>query len=900
MTCSIIKNSAKSIFVFLLIIFAWILFEEKLVGIFDKNIYPYLSTIEFSNLSTILFVLIISFPSYAIYKCFKNRYYIPLLSFLILLFVVLLYIKYRVFGIYISTPVVFANLGYTDILVTLLVIFLISSIYSFVCFKRKRESLNSIFMADTPICEPQFDILDYSESAKLLAKDLETIQIESSCSIGIIAPWGTGKTSYLNLLEYHLNNKEFIIVKYNPRHSYSSKEIQGDFFEELFSELKKYDSRFSSSFTDYLKAINIISDDKILPFLFDIHKLWNKNSEKEKINHAIRRLNKRIVVIIEDFDRLLSDEIIEVFKLIDGNASFTNLIFITAYDKKHINEIVGKTYSNEHTLFSDKFFTIEIQIPLRPYDKIFDNLLNNLLANLSINTEDKESYKIVLANHVDLLKKYITTLRDVKRFLNLFTRQFKQVQGEVEFEDYFLLYLVKYKYLDEYLNLYKKEFISTDITKAPNQYFLVNNIDVKSMDVLNLLFGDTTRHSLRSINNEIAFDIYFHESIYNGLPLRQMESMFDIDFEDAKQLIDRSVSDELFQDVINFLDAKNVLTFKSKEHFERYLDILIYINNRGYDTTVSYFKILSLLYINNRNQLKPIYQYQDDEYKNTISEKLEGIYPDYPFNFTKGIIIGIINKEFKEDIILNKDDLLMISSNALDNLIANDNRVKQIHIDLLYSCIEDINQESRVVSLSHEACSKIKSLLEATPSGYFENFVRLGMISLNKDFNSVACEPFWYQIYGNADEFESFINRQNTESVPNIELINNFWKLYKNNSYKPIEFQNQGNVQDKINNNLVDEVGKLNQLLKIEQQFNEYENDRAATPRKKDDEFYLKQYKGFLTHIDNIGLYISKTGDIVRKIKMIRDDILSERKQPKGERNITMGDNSTYNENNIF
>ena len=731
------------------------------------------------------------------------------------------------------------------------------------------ESSTSVFMPDTPINEPQLDILDYSESIKQLAKDLETIQIESSCSIGIIAPWGTGKTSYLNLLEYHLNNKEFIIVKYNPRHSYSSKEIQEDFFEELFSELKKYDSRFSSSFKDYLKAINIISDDKILPFLFNIHKLWNKDSEKEKINHAIRRLNRRIVVIIEDFDRLLSDEIIEVFKLIDGNASFTNLIFITAYDKKHINKIVGKTYSNENTFFSDKFFTIEKQIPLRPYDKIFDYLLNNLLAKLSINIEDKESYQIVLANHRDLLKKYITTLRDVKRFLNLFTRQFEQVQGEVEFKDYFLLYLIKYKYLDEYLNLYKKEFISTDIMKADNQYFLKDNINVKSKDMLNLLFGDTTRRSLRSINNEMAFDIYFHESIYNGLSLRQMESIFFIDFEDAKQLIDKSVLDNLFQDVINFLDAKNLLTLQSKEQFERYLDILVYINNRNYDTTVSYFKILSLLYINNREQLKPIYQYLDDEYKNIISEKLEGFYPNYPFNFTKGIIIGIINKEFKESIIFNKDDLLMISSNALDNLIENDNRIKQIHIDLLYSCIEDINQDSRVVSLSHEACSKLKTLLEATPSGYFENFVRLGMISLDKDFNSVACEPFWSQIYGNANEFESFINRQNTESVPNIELINNFWKLYKNNSYKPIKFQNQGNVQDKINNNLVDEVGKLNQLLNIEDRFNEYENDRSVTPRRKDDEFYLKQYKGFLTQINNLGLYITKTGDIVRKIQSI-------------------------------
>lgn len=84
------------------------------------------------------------------------------------------------------------------------------------------------------------------------------------------------------------------------------------------------------------------------------------------------------------------------------------------------------------------------------------------------------------------------------------------------------------------------------------------------------------------------------------------------------------------------------------------------------------------------------------------------------------------------------------------------------------------------------------------PAGYFENFIRLGMVSFNKEFNSVACEPFWEQIFNDKTDFESFIKEQNKSTVPNIDLIRNFWDLYKNNNYKPIEFQNQGNVQEKL------------------------------------------------------------------------------------------------------
>lgn len=864
-----IKNIVKSLFAFLVILFVWILFEGKLVEIFDSNILPCLSKIEFSKHSNILFFIIILFPIYAICRCFRNKYYIPFLSFLLLSFVVFVYLKYRLSGTYISIPSVIVNLGYTDILIILLTIFIISGLRSFVCSKQKKNNNNSVFIPDAPINKPQLDILDYSESAKQLAKDLETIQVENSCSLGIIAPWGTGKTSYLNLLEHHLNDSSFIVVKFNPRHSYSTKSIQEDFFEELFSELKKYDNRFSSSFKDYLKAINIISDNKILPFLFDIHKIWNKESEKEKINHAIRRLNKRIVVIIEDFDRLLSNEIIEVFKLIDGNASFTNLIFITAYDKKHINEIIGKTYSNENTLFSDKFFTIEIQIPLRPYDKIYNYLLENLLANISVNIEDRESYQIVLANHIVILKKYLTTLRDVKRFLNLFTRQFKQVQGEVEFEDYFLLYLIKYSHIDEYLSLYKNEYIMTNVLIAGNRYFLKDEIKAHTKEIIEILFSKTAKYTLRSINNETAFNIYFHESVYGGLTIKEMNRVLHIPINDALSFIDTSVSENKFKDLISFLDSRNTLTFENKDILERYLDLLTYINCKNYDVSVPYFTLLRLIYKENKEQVSAKYGYEEQEYKELISSKFKGNYPYYPNNITKGIIIGIINNEFIDEIIFSKTDALQIAKDALNNLIENDNQIRQRHIDLLYSCISDIDQVTRIVSLDQELCDKVRQLIEDSPSGYLENFVRLGMITFNKDFNSVACEPFWIQLFGNAQTFKAFINQLEENLIPKLKLVKNFWILYENNGYKPIEFQNQGNVQEKIDANLINEVDKFNQLLGIENEFDEYEKDRSKTPRIKDDEYYLKQYQRLLKHIDGIGLYITKTGDIKRKIQNI-------------------------------
>lgn len=863
----IIRNLIKSISLPLIVFFVWLIFEERLMCVFDTNILPVLADLKFSTTTTTLFFLIALLPFYVIYKCIKNKYYIPYHTFLTLSIFVFIYFKHRISGNYISTPSTIFNLGYTDIGVILLVLVLLSCLFSFFNYgNKKRNDESDIFISDMPILNPESDILDYSESAKHFAKSLEKIQLEKSCSIGLIAPWGTGKTSYLNLLEYHLDKDKFIVIKFNPRYSKDTHNIQEDFFNELFSELSNYDLRFSSTFKDYLKAINVANENKIISFVFNFYRIWDKEDEKNKINDAILKLNRRIVVVIEDFDRLLSDEIIEVFKLIDGNASFSNIIFITAYDKKHINDIIGKTYSNEETLFSDKFFNIEKQIPLRPYDKIYQYIESQLLKRINIDVKDEDLYKSTLIHHIELLKKYIVTLRDAKRFLNLFIHQYVHVKEEVEFKDYFLLYLIKYKHLEEYLKLYKKEVVSTNILKSSDRLFLSVQTEMKSKEILDILFPEDSPYKLRSINNSMAFDIYFYENVYGHLKLADMEQAFE-QGEDYKKLIKQFISQNTIQDFISFIDSKNILIFQTKEKFERYIDICLYLYIHGAETTIPHFKILTLIYVEHSKEIKEKYQYNDDEYRDVILTKLKGIYPEYPYGIVRSILIGVINNEFDEKIIFKKEDMLNVATDSLKDIIDNNEYINQQHIELLYGCISDINQTTRIITLNEESCSIMKEYIIKNPTGYFKNFVRLGMVTFNKDFNSIACEPFWEQIFKTKDDFESFIKAQNEASIPNITLIRNFWELYKNNNYKPIEFQNQGNVQEKINKELIIETNKLNKLLEIEIKITEHETEKKNIPPIHDNNFYLELYRKLLSDIEENGLYIAKTGEVRNKIQ---------------------------------
>lgn len=862
--------------------FIWIIFEDKLLEIFEATIFPLLSIIKFNAISTCLFLIIIFLLLVKFCKCLKNRYNISFELFVILSFIVYVYVKYRCFGNYISLPPLFFNLGYTDIAIILIFLFISSYLYSFLYsffhntlsyfypFRKYNDEL--IFISDEPITNPELDELDYSESAKVLAKSMETMQLSS---IGLIAPWGTGKSSYLNLLEHYSDKNKFIFIKFNPRHSRSAINIQENFFDALFSELSKYDIRFSSTFKKYLRAIDIINDNKIISFILNANRIWDKKAEKDKISDAILRLNKKVVVIIEDLDRLMSEEIIEIFKLIDGNASFSNLIFITAYDKEQINKIIGEAYSNDQTSFSDKFFNVEIQIPLRPYSKIYSYFETQLLRGIDVVDQDK--YKSALSFNLDLLKKYITTLRDAKRFFNLFIGEYLKAKEEVEFRDYLLLYLIKYRYLDEYSQLYKGVFNSNI---SLNQIFLDESFldassKIRSKDVLNILFSKESFPKLRSINNPMAFDFYFHNSVSGHLKMAEMEELFE-DNIDYKEIINSFVMQNTVQDISPFLDSKNILVLGTQKRLERYLDIWIYLYANSIETTISYFKILSIIDQEYSKSIKDKYEYSDERYHDLITNKLQGKYPCYPYLFIRLIVIGLINKDLKEKIIFSKEDILNIANNALDDLIRSNKSIEQLHLDLLYSCISDIDQKTRNVKLDEGACTKIRNLIQEKPAKYFSNFVRLGMISSSKESNSVTCEPFWPQIFNDSTYFEAFIRKQDEASVPNITLINNFWELYKNNGYKPIEFEFQGNVQKKIDNELKDEVKELGKLLDIEEKFKKLENNRLNPPvgSGHDSQFYLDNYKLLLEGINKINLLILKRGKLVGEIKSIVDRLV--------------------------
>lgn len=871
---------AKAVIVNTSVLFLFLLFNAKITTFFNEAIVPILSSVNEGYFSSILFFALFLALSIFWYKKFKHNYYVAPFYCLSSVLLAFIYGYYRFFtSDYIIIVSDLLRIGFSDIIFGWLFCFgIISFIIDVKDVKQAKKTDNAntgtehenkdaidMLEEDAPITRRSEDILAFGVDVDRLFYDIEHRKNNSSFSIGINAKWGCGKSSFINLLaeKFRENEGRYVLIRFNPRYANNSS-IQSSFFEMFFSELSKYDSRFKSSFNDYLKVIDVMAENKLVSAILQTTKLVNRVNEKEKINRAIKRLKKRIVVIVEDLDRLTTDEITEVFKLIDGNASFNNLFFICAYDKERIQSLfVSEKDSNA---YSDKFFTLERQLPLRSWNLLLRYLTEHMVMGLNLQDDDSEEIVNTIRNNYSLFKSYLDKLRDIKRYINLVKPFLKGIQKEVNVRDYLLLGLIRYKYPHEYEMLYKENSYKDNRTNfefsiTSNHAITIDNEDkYESKDVLAILFPNDCNTSFRSINSIGSFSIYFHDYLFGNLSMERLRLLFKTNV-DYKTII-KKILDEKHGDVlIEYLGSLDVLSLPSWDAVINYLDIYIHLTARYEEQLYSTINVGLLLEKRITENLCKKYSLRLEDYKSTLYQRLIGEYPEYPFEISKQQLWAYKSRKLTTTLIFSEDELLDILKNSLQDLIKHKPEYTKLHYGILRACIASIDTNTRKASLDTEACELVLHAIERKPDEYINNFVFLGAVSSSPDWNNITCDQCWRQIFGDHNKMKSFIDDSKLDSITNIERVRNFWELYENNGYEPIEFENQGSVQDKISSNLVTEHKMLDEIHSIESQA------KLITPSQETLVSSFGQIRNLLERLNANTLYIKKRKEVLTLIE---------------------------------
>ena len=885
----------------LAVLFLVFAFQNPIADIFDKTLLPLLNNVEPNAITNGFFVaIIVCSLSWIVWACL-NKYHIPEKIWIPILAAVIFYFYMQHEHHYESYPDL-RGLGYADGLVVMAGLMFIIPEALFSAYKFRESFHNhkhknqdatgtsdesarrNLIILDKPIENPDEDVLEYKGFANNMADDIIKDNRTDSYSIGIIGQWGSGKSSLLNLLkcyieDYNKDNgdeKNFLILEFNPSHSKATELIQEDFFSLLYSKLAPYDFRFSSVIRDYLEALNIIETHPALKILSKAHNLWDGKDKKELIEKSLSRRWQKVVVIIDDFDRMRSPEIIEVFKLINGTANFKNFVFITAFDKTNVNKLLSEHEVNSDSYpqtgcYSDKFFNHEIYIPIRPYQKIVNYLIDKLQTRIFDNTDINVS-QLISANESDI-QKCIHTLRDAKRFINQFCDDYNPVAGEVDDNDYLLLSLIKYRYPQEYLHLASLRS-STDVivqSLQPGSEKKLNDpfIRFQSSEILTKLFLKE-KTSFRSICVPNAYPIYFTGHSYGHFSIKEMSVILNPNGPWEAFIIGLQDHNQAY-DVYGYLSSRNPWGLGSKALFKHYLKVLIFFNTRGWYPKETATMVYGYFTNDSRKEAKTIYGYNNEDYKNLLLTLLEGTDGNIPNGLIRELLM--VNLESVQSgpdaSIISHDEVLKVAKSNFKNILTAENNSGEKVYDTFLSCIDKVEEGTHKVIIDTDTCILMRERIGTRPYEYFSSFVRLLLVSSNPEYNSITCEPFWEQIFRDKSIIRALIVNPKTK-INNRAMIQNFWKLYEANGFQPISFEDDGDVQGKIDAGLMDEVSRFDEAMAIEGNFHTLKSKYYAD--EIDSQNYKKELENLKGQIDKINLNI-------RKINFLRVEMVNELEQ---------------------
>lgn len=612
------KMSVKEIFSFVMVIIgicAVLLAIEPHIEAFLKEWLQKLVAPldEWPVIAAIYVVTLLGIGAY-LHEHFKNiRLSAPWWGFWII--VTIIYTYYRAIN---QSVFEFWNIGWwvwMDILYVIDMVIVMSDIsYILHAWKQERDVADSRseLLRDDAITKRSEDLLRYAGIADELKSRIDEVDLSNRAySVGIAGEWGIGKSSLLNLFANNAEEDGQIVVRFAPRSAKNVDLIQEEFFSVFTHGLRKYSFMADRIIGKYAYALNLHTSTRWVYAILDWFENWTAESEREKINAIVRSIGKRVYVIIEDLDRLTGKEILEVLKLIDANGNFCNTVFITAYDKTYVNGVLQREidYEGANRDFTDKYFQYEWplfkQQPIDIYRYLYQNIY------LWVIRECKDKGLTDLQGQIDQewthvygkLIDHLATLRQAKRYINLFRSSYRKVIKNVDFADFVVVTLIRFLDMDAYRDIYMKKYLAfegkifTDrkayrLGDKYKEYAVSKKIHNLSFLVESLFPNEGSYRQFDSqynrINRADAFDNYFFNEIegklyYEDINLMMIEATLD----DALARFDTYIHVdnpqqrlESIQEFMMFRDPKWV---QSEERLTRYVCLVIYavekINN---------------------------------------------------------------------------------------------------------------------------------------------------------------------------------------------------------------------------------------------------------------------------------------------------------------------------------
>lgn len=725
---------------------------------------------------------------------------------------------------------------YGDCLLFIAILNLVVYISYLIRVFRRKVAPNSGFLDDAPLGLHGVDGLGYTEYATNLGKMIDQTYVDNAVAIGVNGKWGSGKTSFFDLLKRKLTKQDIIFVDFSPWNFNSPQALIRDFFEVVANAVKPYHASVSGSLTNYSRRLATASDNDLSNYLDLLMTSVNANRDTEslfsEINHAIRALEKKLVIFIDDLDRLDKDEIVEVIRLIRNTASFNRTFFVVAYDRDYVLNALKEHNSYRHALFLEKIFQIEIKLPSYKNRKIAEKLFEQLRLRIDVKYHyliDLEMKDLSPLSHGYIFG-WLETIRDVTRLVNAISLNLASIIGEVEFSEYLKLEVLRMKYPAVYELLYKEsntllklsgeargiytytlaEFekdgdgyrrgeivLSQMLHKRATEFHIKDQEIEKIIDLIKELFGKQILSARFSKNLSIVhpskFALYFAYTMVDGV-------LSEIEFSSArlgklpefKKKVELWVSQDKTDDVQKrFIQIR---TFDNRVDFENVIQAMFHFYRCQNGTSLVYHDFRDLIdkLYNRENKISNLYYDRSVEtYQNFIRALFQEATSPYLFEAN---FIRAINAQLEPNFPLEQKERLAIVTDYFDRYEAAGNTFDDNFWHLFHACTytDYINNGNGSYSKKEITTEEAKLTFIKMAQKNFDQFL-YDMVSLPPfEKNTAAVSEFILRIFSDWEGFEVFLAEQSEKGSKYLEEFLTFYEVFKaadHKIYVPFSFE---------------------------------------------------------------------------------------------------------------
>lgn len=299
-------------------------------------------------------------------------------------------------------------------------------------------------ISDAPVAEDSVDRLPFARTVVEAIKG--TIGKPEAEYIGIFGEWGSGKTSVYRIARRICEDNKVPIefIDFNPWRFSGNASLAEELCAAL-SKVPQLSRRIKSDFTlagwklsnSGMRQLvgSLVQNDGLLSSIFSIFN--SDESIKERLNRYLASLlgKKRFVIVIDDVDRLSSEEIANLIKLIKVNGDWKNVTYMLLADREYMaaaleGYVPSKCHGGQAGLaYLEKIIPVALDIPNIPQKRLSDICLDLITKELDARNIAGVD---ISGDAWEIVGRYMTSLRSVKRYVNTVRSQLYYITLDAE------------------------------------------------------------------------------------------------------------------------------------------------------------------------------------------------------------------------------------------------------------------------------------------------------------------------------------------------------------------------------------------------------------------------------------------------------------------------------------